>query len=433
MKKFFNNKNIDFKNPIHIIIVLAIIFFGYSFYNPALRFVPVDYDDLVLLSVAKNVHNPLSFFYNDWGLGNNAYRPLHSISIWLTSRVFGVSSGPNQLVNIILHIAVMVLLYLFISRLTRNVWIAFLATCLGLVSLYTFSPPTWVSDRPTLFVALFLLISLNYLESRDKDKKPGIGLLLAFSALGLMSKESGLIIPAIIILYLLLFFQPDKPRRNQILALVLLLGLYLVFRILVFGREATSYAESGYLFGFEYYATSADLPPFQRIIAMADNVLKNILAVFLPIFDGQGKLSLIGTTGKSVIILMCTAVLAAASLNKKLEKHQIIGFAILLINALIHFQVFRYRTLYLGQIGFMIFMAGSRSFMSENRIRSILAALAALVLILVNIGIMGENLTYLYLSRLDILKSENFRSDILSSSRLINREVIDLIIQKYLH
>jgi len=144
-------------------ILLAII--GYAFYNVALRFVPVDFDDLVLLSSAKAVNNPLSFFASDWGFGNYGYRPLHSLSLWFSYRIFGVSSGPAQLLNLCLHIAVILLLYALLVKLldSRNWVIAFVLSCAALVSLYTVSGPTWVSDRPTLLVSVFLLVLLNYL------------------------------------------------------------------------------------------------------------------------------------------------------------------------------------------------------------------------------------------------------------------------------
>jgi len=141
-----------------ILCYLSIMFIGYAFFNISLRFVPVDFDDLVLLSVVKNTNNPLRFFIQDWGFGNYGYRPLHSLSLWLGNRVFGVASGPNQLINIVFHITVILLLFRLINHLQSDRSIAFIFSCLSLVSYYTLSPATWVSDRPTLFVAFFLLI-----------------------------------------------------------------------------------------------------------------------------------------------------------------------------------------------------------------------------------------------------------------------------------
>ena len=104
------------ENKFQILGGIALILLGYALYNPALRFLPVDFDDLVLLSNVKRTTNPFSFFFQDWGFGNYGYRPLHAFSLWVGYQIFGVSSGPNQLINLILHIAVILLLYRFIIK-----------------------------------------------------------------------------------------------------------------------------------------------------------------------------------------------------------------------------------------------------------------------------------------------------------------------------
>ena len=412
---------------------LALIFIGYAFYNPALRFVPVDFDDLVLLSSVKKIGNPLEFFTRDWGFGNYGYRPLHSISLWFGYKLFGVSAGPNQLVNVLLHIFVILLLYTLLARLQQNRLLAFLFSCLSLVSFYTLSPATWVSDRPTLLVAFFLLIALNYLCRLPQERQPSLLLLGGLSTLALLSKESGLLVPLAIIFFLMVAAQKSAGRTRTFLFLLALITIYFLFRFFLFGSQAGTYEESGYLFGFRYYSNSGVLSGEEAILARVDNVVKNMIAIFLPIFDGQGKLSPIGSWSNTVILLSTTLLLIILSTGRKLSAWQKIGLAIILLNALVHFQVFRYRTLYLAQIGLSIFLAASPLNVRNQNFRSALITAAAALLFLWNINIIGEDLTYQYLARVDRIRMESFESDILTSSSQIDPDIIKNIISKYRH
>jgi hypothetical protein len=47
--------------------------------------------------------------------------------------------------------------------------------------------------------------------------------------------------------------------------------------------------------------------------------------------------------------------------------------------------------------------------------------------------IIGENLTYQYLARLDILRSSSFESEILTSSSRIDTDIVRQVITKYRH
>lgn len=414
-------------------IVLAII--GYAFYNVSLRFVPIDFDDLVLLSSVKNVSNPFSFFLSDWGFGNYGYRPLHSLSLWLSYRIFGVSSGPAQLLNILLHILVILLLYALLSRLlTQKYWsVAFILSCVGLVSLYTVSPPTWVSDRPTLFVSVFLLVLLNYFARLKENEQPKLWLICVLSILAVMSKESGLILPLISLYYVLFESHSKAGRTTSIVTLLLVIGIYGVFRFVLFGANAATYTESGYLFGKNYYENLGVLQGVDRLTAYVENVLKNILAIFLPVFDGQGKFSLIGTKLNSLIIIGCTLLLVVFSIRKKLTKFQKISLVIILLNGLIHFQLFRYRTLYIAELAFMIFIASSDALKTEKGTRRAMVFLLAALFVIWNMHMIGENLDFELTSRITQIGQSSFEEDILATSNRIDAGIVREIIAKYRH
>ena len=215
MKVFAEKLSVFFReNKSQILGGLALTLLGYAFYNPALRFAPTDFDDLVLLSNIKNTNNPFSFFIQDWGFGNYGYRPLHSFSLWVGLQIFGVSSGPNQLFNLILHLVVILLLYRFTLKINKEPALAFIFSALSIVSLYTFSPPTWISDRPTLFVGIFLLLLLNFFISNESTEKISVLIPVGLSAFALMSKESGLIVPILAGLFLLTDKEGFKKNKT---------------------------------------------------------------------------------------------------------------------------------------------------------------------------------------------------------------------------
>ena len=412
--------------------LLAII--GYAFYNVALRFVPVDFDDLVLLSSAKVTANPLDFFAGDWGFGNYGYRPLHSLSLWVSYRVFGVSSGPAQLLNLFLHIAVVMLLYALLVKLlsAKNWMLAFLLSCVTLISLYTVSGPTWVSDRPTLFVTFFLMILLNYLVRLPEGKLPKVWVLLLLSLLALMSKESGLILPLIALYYLVVELR-TRLTHPAVWSLVMLLGAYGLLRFVIFGSNAATYTEAGYLFGRTYYENLGTLQGGMRIAAYAENAIKNILAVFLPIFDGQGKLSMIGTKMNSLVVVSCTLLIFVLSWSKKLTRFQRISLVIILLNGLIHFQLFRYRTLYIPQMALVIFAAASDQINEKASARRALLFLAAALLVFWNMKMIGENLDLEMFNRMAKIREASFEQDILATSNRIDPDIVKQIILKYRH
>jgi len=119
--------------------------------------------------------------------------------------------------------------------------------------------------------------------------------------------------------------------------------------------------------------------------------------------------------------------------SKKLSEYQKISLVIIFLNAVLHFQVFRYRTLYIAQIALSIFLATSPLQTSNNKLRRIFSILAGTILLLCNIHIIGEDLTYQLLSRLNLLHQEGFEQNILQSSSRIDADVIKQIMSKYLH
>ena len=167
---------------------------------------------------------------------------------------------------------------------------------------------------------------------------------------------------------------------------------------------------------------------------MLFQIWKNILAVFLPILDGQGKISMIGTKLNSVVVIPCTLGLFLLSLGKKLTSFQRLSLVIIVLNGLIHFQLFRYRTLYIPALAFLIFIAASEIIREgKNEQRHFAVLVLALLFLIWNMHMIGENLDFELMYLLTLIRQSTFADDILASSNVIDADIVLDIISKYRH
>lgn len=341
----------------------ALLLLTAALFSTTLMFPPANGDDLGMLSAVANRQNPLMYFVSDWGLGNNEYRPLHSISIWIVYHLFGVSATPNQLINICLHFLVVCLLFGVLYCAHRDRVLAGLLAALVLVSEYTMSSASWVSDRPSLLVALFaLLLIYHLLATEEVARIPSALYIGLLSVLALMSKESGLVVP---LLALAALFIRKLPNRSRLVIATTCFGvlvLYAVLRLLVFGPGAALYSEKGYLFGVVYYDDWARLAYPLKELAVADIVLKNIIAPIIPVFSNLGQLLTPSELFKALPIWLPTVLLVAMATTRRPSRPQLYAMLILVFNAAIYFVEFRYRGLYLAQIAVCLYLGASPRF-----------------------------------------------------------------------
>jgi hypothetical protein len=350
-----------------------IVLFAFAVYQRALWFVPAAADDLRILSSVSQTHDPLSYFATDWGMQNTyrltdgridtkrrTYRPLHSISIWLGYRMFGVRAYPNQLINLTFHILNCLLLLRVLRRLGLDVFVALLLVTLGLVSLYTASPAIWVSDRQTLVVALATLVLLNHAIGANGQLRTLLNpwLVTGLTIVAVLFKESGLIIPLVAGTFIMLTSYTGARWRHLAICALLVIS-YVVLRVLLFGSNAFAYAAEGFVFGNHPYALLSDLPWQIQLWARIENVTKNFLCVFFPIFDPFGRIDSFGELIKNVFWWLPTAVLAVSATRRPITKVQLLALAVIALNSALHLQVFRYRVEYISELAFCLYLAAS--------------------------------------------------------------------------
>lgn len=393
-------------------------------YGACLSFAPISRDELLLLSSFAHASNPLAYFGGDWGLGNQMYRPLFSVTGWVTYRMFDVWALPGQLVSLALHVTVIALLLDLITRIGATTRAPFylLVSLTALISPYTMSGASWVVDRPTVMVAAFLVVTARELLLKADDPRTWVLTLCATGAV--MSKESGVVVPALMLVCGVL----NRRARLVVLGAGIVVS-YALLRAALFGGRAVAYPESGVLLGIWPYVDSSQLSLRQFAMMLIDNPARHVAATILPVFGPEGE-------NPSVLDLWSTAPIWMATLGVFLlalgrpNRPQWVAMIIVALNAVNHYALFRTRTMYLSQLGFAMFVATSPAMATPWRRR--MATLLLLGLLLWNATAIRQEMTDQRALRLDALTNDASRDFKLEDESAIDRGIADSVVRQYL-
>ncbi len=135
-----------------------------------------------------------SFYEANW-------HPLTWISHMADCQLFGLKSGPHHIVNVALHLANVLLLFLLLQRATGAVWRSFFVAALFAVHPMNVETVAWVAQRKSLLSTLFSLLTIAAYGwyARRPDWKKYTIVVVAFS-LALMSKPMAVSLPFVLLL-----------------------------------------------------------------------------------------------------------------------------------------------------------------------------------------------------------------------------------------
>ncbi len=184
---------------------------------------PFVHDDIVFI-----VQNPqISHLEHGWdiflhpnvsGDGINAYyRPVLELFYRLEYQLFGFDASGFHLVNVLIHIANGLLVFLLLLRLSLSRWFAFGVSVLFLIHPVQTEAVACVAGISNLLSALFVLLTL-YAYVKEKHLWAIAGFVLA-----LLTKEQVIVVPLLLIL--LDWYQQKKNRY----------GLWLWFIVITLG------------------------------------------------------------------------------------------------------------------------------------------------------------------------------------------------------
>jgi tetratricopeptide (TPR) repeat protein len=198
------------------------------------------YDDISQIvnneSIRRIANLPRMFTGTVWSLINDQsevggldlyYRPIFSAFLNLGYWLFGTTAWEWHLAVVLIHVAVVYLLWLVISEVSGDLWLAAIAASLFAVHPVHSESVAWISGAPDPLMALFALPSFFFYVRYRKSGRPlllGLSVVLFFIAL--MSKETAVVLPAALVAWEIFLAPRNKPLKSELVRGALRLGLY---------------------------------------------------------------------------------------------------------------------------------------------------------------------------------------------------------------
>lgn len=230
--------------PYFILVLIGLALYG--------RVVFFDFsylDDNVLVvdhyPIISDVRNIGFIFSNDvfFSLDKNYYRPLLNLSLMLDAAVGGTNPAIFHFINLLLHLVVTGLIFAIFKKMGRSASLSFFLALLFLVHPANSQAVAWIPGRNDLLLAVFSLGAwLSFLSWQDKQRLRYYLSYLGLFSLALLTKETAIILPAMLLIYSLLL-KRDNWRRPDFWLFIIgsgaISGLWLMMRRLALGLSST--------------------------------------------------------------------------------------------------------------------------------------------------------------------------------------------------
>ena len=203
-----NPKNLQRKIFISLIILLAA---GSATFYPILENGFTNWDD-----PAQLLENPLVRELSVWNMSEiftapvvSEYHPLVTAIFSLEYHLFGPNPFPYHLHSLILHLINGCLVFFLFYRLSDKVSLALAGSLLFLVHPLQVQAVAWVSARKDLvFTCFFLFSLLSYIQYKEREKRLFYLLSFFFFIAAVLAKTLAVTLPAVILLWLFVYYRP---------------------------------------------------------------------------------------------------------------------------------------------------------------------------------------------------------------------------------
>jgi len=207
---------VDRQKSIPLALSLAVLVL--VLYLPSLRNGFVNYDDPDYVTRNAHVLHGLGWENVVWSFGTNNpaanWHPLTWISHMTDVQVYGLRPWGHHLTNALLMAADAVLLFFFLSGVTRRVWLSAAVAALFAVHPINVESVAWVSERKAVLSVFFMFLTLiAYAWYANRPAFGRYALVVVLFALALMSKV--MIIPLPFAMLLLDYWPLDRFSRRS--------------------------------------------------------------------------------------------------------------------------------------------------------------------------------------------------------------------------
>lgn len=188
--------------PIYIYAILVLL--TLAVYWQVAGFDFINTDDQTYVVRNSHVHGGLTMASIRWAFTSSHaanWHPVTWISHMLDWRLFGANPAGHHLVNVLLHLASVLLLFYLLARTTSRPWrSAFVAAVFAVHPLHVESV-AWVAERKDVLSTLFwMLTMLAYVRYVEKPRLRRYVLVVIAFALGLMAKPMLVSLPIVLLL-----------------------------------------------------------------------------------------------------------------------------------------------------------------------------------------------------------------------------------------
>ena len=186
-------------------ICVALAVMTFAVYGQTLGYDFVNYDDDQYVYDNPIVSAGLTFNGIGWAFGHyqlSNWVPLTMLSHMLDCQFYHLNAGDHHLINVLLHAASAIILFLVLWQMTRALWrSAFVAAIFAVHPLHVESV-AWIAERKDTLSGFFFMLTLwayaRYV--RNTYSVTNYLLIILFFALGLMSKSMLVTVPFILLL-----------------------------------------------------------------------------------------------------------------------------------------------------------------------------------------------------------------------------------------
>jgi len=187
-----------------LIFCLLLVLATLALYNSVTRAPFLNYDDALYVTGNPQVRAGLTWKTVAWAfrtseLGN--WHPLTWLSLAFDCQIFGLNPAGPHILNVLLHAANTVLLFLILEGATGEAWLSLAVAALFALHPINVESGAWISERKNVLSMLFFLLALG--AYGWYARRPGVGRYLTVTfafALGLMTKPQVITFPFALLL-----------------------------------------------------------------------------------------------------------------------------------------------------------------------------------------------------------------------------------------
>jgi Flp pilus assembly protein TadD len=205
------------------------------------------------------------------GVKSGYYRPLTYLSFFIDRSLWGLNPLGFHITNLLLHIGVVISFSVLISMIFKNSVLGFLSALFFALHPVNAETINFLSGgRNTLLSALFMLVAfILYIKQRRL-------LSVLFFCLSILSKEFGLLLPVLLLIYDGLI-NPDRPhRKTEPVKGMARYGPYGICIIIYLAVRSFIVGGTGFDFSYE--------DPVSRLLLVPQLVLQYIKTMAAPLW-----------------------------------------------------------------------------------------------------------------------------------------------------